>query len=240
MDAIQKYIEDTHACLKKASEMFGVNLSPANVIIECNVRGRCAGWAHPAKHGKYRLRFNEEAILKFPEEMADTIPHEVAHLVCFARRELGKNHDAGWKRVCRMLGGDDSRTHDMVLTPAKEKVRVRYEYNVCGEICIVGPRQHKMIQAGATKYSYHNKRLDKYIVVLAHMWTESAKVKTTSTANWTQTTAPVESKRDTAARIFKANPGLSRKDMIAKFVAEANMTPAGAATYYQSFKSKGV
>ena len=50
----------------------------------------------------------------------------------------------------------------------------------------------------------------------------------------------LEAKRDAAVRIFKANPGLSRKDMIAKFVAEANMTPAGAATYYQSFKSKGV
>ena len=118
---IDRYVADVHACLKKASEMFGVNLNPANVVIDCDLFGRTAGWAHPAKAGKYRLRFNQEAIIKFPEKMADTIPHEVAHLVCFANPSHGRNHDQGWKNVCRRLGGDESRTHDMVLTPPKKR-----------------------------------------------------------------------------------------------------------------------
>lgn len=239
---IDRYVADVHACLKKASEMFGVNLNPANVVIDCDLLGRTAGWAHPAKAGKYRLRFNKEAIVKFPEKMADTIPHEVAHLVCFANPSYGRHHDQGWKRVCRRLGGDESRTHDMLLTPTKEKKIVRHRYNVAGEVCTVGPRQHARIQDGFTGYIYSHRKTGKNMAVFAWMhMPEATVVKSNMGTEWKPADATGgASKRERAAAIFTANPSLTRKEMIALFVAKADMTPAGAATYYQTFKSKGV
>lgn len=236
--AIQDYIKATHECLAKASQMFNVNLHPGNVTIQVNIRGTVAGWARNARNGVYRLRFNPEAIINYPEQMADTIPHEVAHLVCYANPRLGSGHDAGWKRVCRMLGGDDSRTHDMVLTKVREKERVRYIYNVLGVACTVGPRQHQNIQTGKRGYSFNHPKHGR-VAITPYMWEDkNTKVKKAGANEWSETAGAVQSKRAIAWNIYLRNLGLSRKDMITKFVAEANMTPAGAATYYQTFKSK--
>lgn len=38
--------------------------------------------------------------------------------------------------------------------------------------------------------------------------------------------------------MFAQNPRPARKDMIARAVSEAGLTPAGAATYLQTYKSK--
>jgi hypothetical protein len=44
------------------------------------------------------------------------------------------------------------------------------------------------------------------------------------------------SKIEIAKKIFEANQGIARKDMIAKFMSEANLTQAGASTYFANFK----
>lgn len=48
------------------------------------------------------------------------------------------------------------------------------------------------------------------------------------------------SKADVARGIFVEMKGSPRKDVIARFISEAKLTKAGAATYYQNFKSKGL
>ena len=47
----------------------------------------------------------------------------------------------------------------------------------------------------------------------------------------------VGSKMDRAIEVFYANPEATRKQVIALFVSELGMTPAGASTYYQTIKS---
>lgn len=59
----------------------------------------------------------------------------------------------------------------------------------------------------------------------------------------TATAATVVSKADKARKVFNeayADPTKvpARKDIIAKMVTEAGLTPKGAATYLQNFKSK--
>lgn len=46
------------------------------------------------------------------------------------------------------------------------------------------------------------------------------------------------SKADIARGIFAEMQGATRKDVIARFMSEARLTKAGAATYYQNFKAK--
>ena len=248
MQHVNEQIEFTKAintCLKKANELFGTNFSLLNVDVDFDIKGRCAGRAYPTRYSacktKYRLSFNMEAILKYNEDMTnDTIPHEVAHLVCFAKPLLGTNHDAGWKRVCRQLGGDDSRTHDMTLTKHREKQRVRFTYEVMGHEILVGPIQHQRIQRGA-EYNVRHPRVGVTRVYASDWKEDKAIVKANDASSWQETTVDqATSKQDRARAIYVANRKLARKDVIAKFVAEVGMTPAGAATYYQNFKKKGI
>lgn len=231
-------------CLREAESIYNVDLS--NTRIEYNLAGRCAGQAWGKRAGWYRLRFNHEAVLNYNKDMIeDIIPHEVAHLVCFADPNLGVDHDFGWKRVCRKLGGDDSRTHDMTLTPAK--VKAKYIYNVAGHIVKVGPAVHKRIQLGV-QYTTSNHPSGLPVIIQRYMWQDHIPGVTNTTPRMVASSPKVNvpstpatgSKREVAEGLYKANRGLARKDMIALFVAKADMTPAGAATYYQNFKSKGI
>lgn len=234
---LKEFNDAVAACLKKASDIYGVNLSTANVEILNDVKGRAAGWAHPMRYGKYKLRFNLEAIEKHNEQMTkDTIPHEVAHLVCYARPELGKKHDAGWKAVCRRLGGDDSRTHHMLLTPTKVKEIVRFQYNVSGYMVNAGPRQHKALQDGTKRYFVTHPTKGR-LEILYWMWTDAAVKLDRTTRTWTANDVPTQSKKERALAIWYKSANLTRGEVIKLFVKDADMTPAGAATYYQNFKS---
>lgn len=248
MQHVSEQIEFTkaiNASLKRANELFGTDFSLLNVDVDFNIKGRCAGRAYPLRYSacktKYRLSFNMEAILKYNQEMTkDTIPHEVAHLVCFAQPTRGSNHNAGWKRVCRALGGDDSRTHDMVLTKHREKQRVRFIYEVMGHEVVVGPVHHKRIQAGQ-EYTIRHPKHGRTRIYASDWKDDAAKVKVSDSASWQDVDVnQAVSKQDRAKAIYKATKGLARKDVIARFVSEVGMTPAGAATYYQNFKKAGL
>jgi SprT protein len=94
--------------------------------IRFDLKGQCAGQAM-IQGSRLILRFNQEAMEKDWDDMFnDTIPHEVAHLVCFKRPELGRNHNRGWKEVCRSLGGAGDRCHKIELSPGKKLTRFLY------------------------------------------------------------------------------------------------------------------
>jgi hypothetical protein len=74
------------------------------------------------------------------------VAHEVAHLVCYARPDLGRKHDMGWKRVCVALGGDGKRTHSYDVV-----VKGRWDYLTdLGNKVSVTKRYHVAVQAGLT------------------------------------------------------------------------------------------
>lgn len=245
-----------HTKLAEAIKLYDLTFKVEEVTISYNLRGKTAGyasWDNRSGKVKYSLRFNAEAILKYNDNMTnDVIPHEVAHLVCFDRPWNGKDHDHGWKRVCRTLGGDDSRTHDMVLTPAKVVESRRVDYILdSGRVCRVGPKHHKAIQGGSTGFFMRNPK--EYI--RAEHWVGYGKVAPTLKVaalkpsaipglNIVRSDIPAlpaaGSKREKAELIYKANKHLARGEVIKLFVAHADMTPAGAATYYQNFKKAGI
>lgn len=239
------------ACLKLASDKYNVDLNASTVIITTDVTGQIAGWARGIRNGKYKLRFNCEAINLYYEDMVqNTIPHEVAHLVCYARPELGRRHDFGWKAVCRALGGDDSRTHDMVLTAAKVVPSRRQKYTTdSGRVCDVGPKHHQMLQGGCKTIFMRNPKE----FLRADQWEHYGKVNTSKPvvhANQVPglfvvradipACPPGASKRQRAQAIYMKNKHLSRSEIIKLFVAHADMTVAGAGTYYQTFKKAGI
>lgn len=145
----QAVIDKHNSVSALAEKLYNVDLS--NVGIRFDLKGRAAGMAC-RRRSQYYVRYNSEACRKYTDEQVNgTVPHELAHIVCMMRPELGKNHDAGWKRVCRSLGGSDERCHTMQLTSGK--ACYRYEYNVNGEVILIGPKIHRQIQNGAVRIS---------------------------------------------------------------------------------------
>lgn len=219
--------------LELAKQLFDVHFNPEDVTVRYDLRGKCAGMAIMHR-GQYSLRFNVEAINNHFDDMFDnTIPHEVAHLVCYAKPNLGKDHNAGWKRVCRMLGGDDSRTHSMKLTPAKRVNEFEYVLPSGNKVKLKTIRHNRLQrrQVSAYRYGSTGER------ITADMWVgQQSKPKRTpspkSTQKSTKTPSNGLSKKQIAQQILIENPNMSRAQLIELFMVTAGLTKAGASTYY--------
>jgi SprT protein len=113
-------------------------------VIQFYDKGRTAGVAY----GSSRVAFNLHVFAQDPERfLNDTVPHEIAHIVC-AATGLGRGHDAGWKRVCAMLGGSAERCFSGEGLDIKlARQRKRYEYRgSCGTVVMLSDVMHKSIQ----------------------------------------------------------------------------------------------
>lgn len=148
----------TQEVLAKAKLLYGVDLNP---IVSFNLRGKTAGMAHCETCKRtfkriYKLRYNADYIDgKHFEDMRDeTVPHEIAHLVCFALPHQGKNHNAGWARVCRALGGNAKTRHNYEVIYAGGGWD--YLTNRGHKVTISNVR-HAKVQAGKTYTWRHGK-----------------------------------------------------------------------------------
>lgn len=247
MNAYQFSVE-VYDQLRKAFELFDIGeIDYSDVLVDCNIRGGVAGRAGIDRQGNHYLHFNPEAIELYLDEMVkDTIPHEIAHTLCQIRPRLGRNHNAGWKRVCRALGGDDARTHTMKLTPGR--VTNYYEYEVNGRVINIGPKRHAKIQRGYNGYTLKGTGRTKAITACMYMGSSLTKqdIIANRPANKTTKSKPAPkrsvsstsgmSKKARAEKLYTTNRQLSRKDVIDIFVDQFGLTPAGASTYYYNCK----
>jgi len=141
-----KVLEAHNKVWEEAKKLFGVT---GNLCAYFDLRGTSAGMACK-QFSHFFVRYNAEACDKYLQDtITETVPHEIAHIVCYMRPELGKNHDKGWKRVCMQLGGSAKRTHDLKLNKARATTVFRYR-GTCGSIIEVGGAVHKRIQNGRT------------------------------------------------------------------------------------------
>lgn len=162
MTSIANFTQLVRICIEAAEEKYGL-LGP--VDIRFDLKGMAAGQAQ-LRRGKLIVRFNREALAKDWDHMVrETIPHEIAHLVAYARPNLGaKGHNAMWKRIAQSLGCKGDRCHTIQLTPTRK--RVRYFYKLpSGTELLVGPQQHKNIQklglAAGYKLKTTGERIDR-------------------------------------------------------------------------------
>lgn len=141
----------TEQVLKAAGERYGLDMS--KVAIRFDLRGRAAGMAGCKRdwHGNtsdHYLRFNVDMINGngFNHVLTETVPHEVAHIVCYMNPKLGDDHNAGWRNVCIALGGSGDRCHGEEVVYAKGNT---YTYITTAGVKVnVSQQRHKKIQAG--------------------------------------------------------------------------------------------
>ena len=141
----QQVIDKTKACFDKAKELYGLDLS--RVHVRFDLKGRAAGVAMH-RGGMYAIRYNRDMLTRdaFDHLLNATVPHEVAHIVCFMNRSLGADHNSGWERVCKALGGTGATRHKEEVVYGKGHT---YEYTTDrGNKVRVGDKYHKDIQQG--------------------------------------------------------------------------------------------
>ena len=231
--------------LQLAEQLFGLKLP--ELQIRFDLTGRVAGqagWRRKKNHIKdfeYYVRFNTTMMQNegWAHIINATVVHELAHFVCYVNPNLGRNHDNGWKRVCKLLGGDGQRCHSEKVIYGKGNT---YEYitNQGHEVTVSG-RIHNSIQSG-NQYTCKNKgKLNntcKYKLIAVNGNTidtsQSPKVEV-------QTPAEVISKPNTTGKpkselvrimIAKAKlMNISVDDVIKQVISELGMSKSLAKTY---------
>lgn len=142
-------------CIARAEQQFGIKMP--DVQVRFDLRGRAAGVAGMVRRfsgEQFYLRFNVQHIQlggkTYDHLLNDTVPHEVAHTVCQAFPQFGKNHDAGWRRVCIALGGNGSTRYSENDAPEAVAQQRPYVYiTTTGHEVRVTKVLHSKIQQGA-------------------------------------------------------------------------------------------
>lgn len=145
--------------LKLAGERYGLDMS--RVAIRFDLRGRAAGMAGCRRTwgggtSDHYVRFNVDMIAGegFDHVYKETVPHEIAHIVCYMNPSIGEDHNPGWKRACIALGGTGERCHSEEVVYAKGNT---YTYiTTRGASVNLSQQRHRKIQQGHT-YSVRGK-----------------------------------------------------------------------------------
>lgn len=161
MNTLADFTRLVQLCISAAAEKFG---ELPDIDIRYDLKGRAAGQAMHDGRGNFAVRFNREAMQMDWEHMVkETIPHEIAHIVAFAKPELGASgHNAMWQRIAQSLGCKGDRCHTMKLTPAKKRRFFLYILD-SGERVKVARSGHEKIQRFGTAARYKLTKTNEYV-----------------------------------------------------------------------------
>jgi SprT protein len=120
----KQLIDQTNHFVERARQLGYA--TPDHLDITFDIRGRVSGYAW-RQGGDCGIRYN----LDIAKENASvflgrTVPHEVAHIVCYLNypsRKVGRKrrnpHGEHWQRVMREFGVSPKRCHSYKTTPAR-------------------------------------------------------------------------------------------------------------------------
>ena len=139
-----------------ATETFeGFNLKLSDVPVVLTNANRAAGSLRSQENkGMDNLRFNLEFNTKVMdmdwEEMEDTIPHEIAHLVDKVVHGKSSNHGPRWQRIAKRLGSTAKRTHSVKIAASRRQRRFCY-VATCGTEIELTTVMHNKVQRGSVR-----------------------------------------------------------------------------------------
>lgn len=129
---------------QRANQLYDCTLPPIQVRFD--LRGQVAGWAGHV-NGQYFMRFNTDMMQNsgWNHLLNDTVPHELAHIVCFFRN-TDRGHGRYWYLTCRALGGSGERCHKEEVVYAKG--HTFYYTTTTGHVIALSQQRHHKIQRG--------------------------------------------------------------------------------------------
>lgn len=131
--------------LRMAERKFGRTFSTPSISFD--LRGKTAGKAFIAKN---HIQLNAVLLLEnFDDFLADTVPHELAHLLTHALYKKASAHGPEWKLVMRTLNVNPQRCHSYDVSNARTQKTLTYACACPGHVIEVSVRHHNKIQRGA-------------------------------------------------------------------------------------------
>lgn len=144
---------------QKFGSRFNTLIIP-KIEIKYDLEGRTAGEA-TSNHVRGIMRFNRDMMLNesWDHMYNVTVPHELAHVLCFANK-LDYKHGKYWRNLCLFLGGNGEIYHSEPVVYARGET---YVYTTTtGHTIHLSVRRHRTIQNGGSYTIKDNRgRIDK-------------------------------------------------------------------------------
>ncbi|KPK54111.1 MAG: hypothetical protein AMS22_06405 [Thiotrichales bacterium SG8_50] len=145
-------VEATADYVERAQRLFNGDFS--QVTVRFDLRGRAAGMYRVQK-GERVIRYNPYLFAKyFDDNLAVTVPHEVAHYITdmvYGLRHI-RPHGKEWKALMAEFGADASRTCNYDLEGIPKRVYQRFPYRCDCTQHDLTARRHNQIQDGKKLY----------------------------------------------------------------------------------------
>ena len=145
-------VRATLACLAHAERVFRCSF-PA-LPVRFDLRGRAAGM-YRVRRGERLIRYNPYIFAKyFAENLAETVPHEVAHYVTDVLHGAVRvrPHGPEWRAIAQALGATPRATGRYDLSGIPVRRYAVYDYRCACRMHQIGVRRHRRVQDGTALY----------------------------------------------------------------------------------------
>lgn len=132
-------------------QLRAVGIAVPDIEVRFDLRGACAGRAECRRGEAPVIRLNPVLMAENDVFVAETVPHEVAHVGVFywLGRPARRPHGREWRRVMHLLGAEPSRGHCYDVSNAVTRRLTRFRYACdCREHQLTSIR-HNRIRRGA-------------------------------------------------------------------------------------------
>jgi SprT protein len=136
----------TRAWLQRARPLFAqAARRPPAVTVRCDLRGASAGQLRLQRDGSLLIRYNLAMAQHQPEDfLAETVPHEVAHVVTAVCHGRVRPHGHEWQAVMRWFGFARPQRCHRFQAPAGGRRQRRWSYRCdCREHQLTTTRHHR-------------------------------------------------------------------------------------------------
>lgn len=148
----KEVVEATADYVEQAQNLFNIDFS--QITVRFDLKGKAAGM-YRVKKGESVIRYNPYLFAKyFYDNLAVTVPHEVAHYITDRVYDLRKirPHGEEWKALMAEFGADASRTCNYDLEGIPRRVFQRFPYRCACSRHDLTTRRHNQIQRGKKLY----------------------------------------------------------------------------------------
>ena len=146
-------LDKTRATLALAEREYGREFPAIPVLFD--LRGRCSGM-YRVRGKEQVMRFNPHIFAKyFSDNLATTVPHEVAHYVSDCLHGLAKirPHGEEWRQIMRVFKADDSRTADYDLSGIPGRRQRYFNYRCVCQSHRLSSRRHNKVARREASYN---------------------------------------------------------------------------------------
>ena len=148
----KRVVSETNSWLAKAEVIVKITIAPIDVLFD--LKGRTSGM-FCTRGKRCWIRYNPWIFARhFDDSLAITVPHEVAHYVCFLL--YGRNHrphGKEWKALMNQFGVQANATCKLDLSDIPQRRIKRFTYQCDCQTHELSSIRHNRIVRGLANYS---------------------------------------------------------------------------------------